>query len=116
MLGQGQDSASETLSPWWRHALILTMIFGFTLLIWLATKTYKDAPPIPAQMVSLLGEVIFTHADILAGQQVFLKYGLMENGSIWGHGAYLGPDLSATYLHTLESANSWRESRHQRAI
>ena len=40
-------------------------------------------------------------SDILAGQQVFLKYGLMENGSIWGHGAYLGPDFSAEYLHTL---------------
>jgi nitric oxide reductase subunit B len=25
----------------------------------------------------------------------------MENGSIWGHGAYLGPDFSAQYLHTL---------------
>lgn len=101
MVGQVQESASETLSPWWRHALILTMIFGFTILIWLATRTYKDAPPIPAQVVSPRGEVIFTHADILAGQHVFLKYGLMENGSIWGHGAYLGPDFSATYLHTL---------------
>lgn len=37
----------------------------------------------------------------MAGQQVFLRYGLMENGTIWGHGAYLGPDFSATYLHTL---------------
>jgi nitric oxide reductase subunit B len=25
----------------------------------------------------------------------------MENGTIWGHGAYLGPDFSAAYLHTL---------------
>jgi nitric oxide reductase subunit B len=25
----------------------------------------------------------------------------MENGSIWGHGAYLGPDFSAEYLHGL---------------
>ena len=47
------------------------------------------------------GETIFNREDILEGQQVFLKYGLMENGSIWGHGAYLGPDFSAEYLHTL---------------
>jgi len=47
------------------------------------------------------GETIFTHNDIVTGQQVFLKYGLMENGTIWGHGAYLGPDFSAEYLHTL---------------
>jgi nitric oxide reductase subunit B len=25
----------------------------------------------------------------------------MNNGSIWGHGGYLGPDYSAQYLHTL---------------
>jgi nitric oxide reductase subunit B len=25
----------------------------------------------------------------------------MDNGSIWGHGAYLGPDFSAEYLHAL---------------
>jgi nitric oxide reductase subunit B len=30
-----------------------------------------------------------------------LKYGLMEHGSLWGHGAYLGPDYSAEYLHRL---------------
>jgi nitric oxide reductase subunit B len=44
----------------------------------------------------------------LAGQQVFLKYGLMDNGSVWGHGAYLGPDYSAKYLHTLSvDARQW---------
>ena len=74
------------LSPWWRHAVILTMIGGFTVLIWLSIQVYHDAPPIPAQVVSPAGDTIFTHADILAGQRLFLQYGLMENGSIWGHG------------------------------
>ena len=32
-------------------------------------------------------------ADILAGQEVFLKYGLMDNGTVWRHGVYLGPDF-----------------------
>jgi nitric oxide reductase subunit B len=45
--------------------------------------------------------VVFTGADIQMGQAVFLKYGLMEHGSLWGHGAYLGPDYSAEYLHRL---------------
>lgn len=89
------------LSPWWRHAVILTMIGGFTVLIWLSLQVYHDAPPIPAQVVSPGGDTIFTHADILAGQRLFLQYGLMENGSIWGHGAYLGADFSAAYLHAL---------------
>ena len=60
-----------------------------------------DAPPIPERAVNQAGETIFTGDDIIAGQQVFLKYGLMENGTIWGHGAYLGPDFSAEYLHAL---------------
>jgi nitric oxide reductase subunit B len=47
------------------------------------------------------GALLFTAADITAGQQIFLSHGLMENGSIWGHGAYLGPDFSAEYLHTM---------------
>jgi nitric oxide reductase subunit B len=45
--------------------------------------------------------VLFTGADIQTGQEVFLKNGLMEHGSLWGHGAYLGPDYSAEYLHRL---------------
>ncbi len=33
------------------------------------------------------------------GQQIFQRYGLMQFGSIFGHGAYLGPDFTAQYLH-----------------
>ena len=49
---------------------------------------------------------------------MFLKYGLMENGTIWGHGAYLGPDFSAQYLHqlTLDVSANIAESRYQRDI
>ena len=36
--------------------------------------------------------------DIQKGQQVFLHNGLMEYGSAFGHGAYLGPDFTADYL------------------
>ncbi len=90
-----------TLSPWWRHAAILTMAAGFTVLIWIAVRSYSDAPPIPARAVDPSGQTIFTREDVLAGQQVFLSHGLMENGTIWGHGAYLGPDFSAAYLHAL---------------
>ena len=91
----------ETLSPWWKNALILVMIMGFTILVWLAVRSYQDAPPIPGKVIGPAGEIVFTRNDILAGQQVFLKYGLMENGTVWGHGAYLGPDFSAEYLHAL---------------
>jgi nitric oxide reductase subunit B len=93
--------SSQKLSPWWRNSVILVLVIGFAVLIWMSVRVYEDAPPIPEKVVGPSGETIFTRKDILAGQEVFLKYGLMENGTIWGHGAYLGPDFSAEYLHTL---------------
>ena len=49
-------------------------------------------------MVSGSGETVFTTADITAGQVLFNRRGLMQYGSIVGHGAYLGPDYTADYL------------------
>jgi nitric oxide reductase subunit B len=98
---QDNGLSFENLSPWWRRSTLLVLVLGFSILIWIAVRAYRDAPPIPKKVMSSTGETIFTGGDILSGQQVFLKYALMENGSIWGHGAYLGPDFSAEYLHTL---------------
>ncbi len=102
---------SENLSPWWRRGVLLTVLVGFTVLIWIAVKAGREAPPIPHQVVGTDGEVIFTGDDIRKGQEVFLKYGLMENGTVWGHGGYLGPDFSAEYLHTLGQDTAQSVSR-----
>ncbi|MCP5420874.1 MAG: cbb3-type cytochrome c oxidase subunit I [Gammaproteobacteria bacterium] len=91
----------EHLSPWWRRSVIAVMAIGFSVLISLTIKIHHEAPPIPDRVEDSQGTLLFAHDDILAGQQVFLKYGLMDNGSIWGHGGYLGPDFSAQYLHNL---------------
>lgn len=93
--------ASDQLSPWWRRSVLIVMAFGFGVLIYLTVKVHHDAPPIPQQVVDTRGTVIFDKLNIESGQEVFLKYGLMDNGSIWGHGGYLGPDFSAQYLHNL---------------
>ncbi|MGD0914875.1 MAG: nitric-oxide reductase large subunit [Thermodesulfobacteriota bacterium] len=98
---ENKKISSERLSPWWRNSVIIILVVGFAVLIWVAATSYKNAPPIPERVLDQTGETIFTREDILGGQQVFLRYGLMENGTIWGHGAYLGPDFSAEYLHTL---------------
>ncbi len=87
------------LSPWWRQGAILVMAFGFTLLTVVTVKTYKGAPPIPERVVNSSGQLLLTEADIQGGQDVFFKYALMEHGTLWGHGAYLGPDYTAEYLH-----------------
>lgn len=77
------------------------MAIGFSVLIYLTVRVHHDAPPIPQEVVDANGAVVFDRADIESGQEVFLKHGLMDNGSIWGHGGYLGPDFSAQYLHNL---------------
>ena len=87
------------LSPWWLRAIGIVMVIGFTVLIAITALAYRNAPPIPHLVADPQGKPLFTNADIGDGQAVFLKYGLMDNGSIWGHGAYLGPDYSAQALH-----------------
>ena len=57
-----------------------------------------EKPPIPQRVVDPAGRVVFTGTDVRHGQQVFLHNGLMEYGSVFGHGAYLGPDFTADYL------------------
>ena len=94
-------SDASPLSPLWKQAVLLVMILGFSLLTLVTVKTYAGAPPIPARVVDAAGHVLFTGADIEGGQEVFFKYALMEHGTLWGHGAYLGPDYTAEYLHRL---------------
>ena len=83
----------------WVQAVLLVSLFGFTVLGYMAAKTYQDEPPIPGRVVSASGTPLFTGEDVRSGQEVFLRNGLMQYGSIFGHGAYLGPDFTADYLH-----------------
>src|SRR5207248_1061086 len=87
------------ISRAWIQAVAIVIIFGFFVLGLLAYETYTGKPPIPRRVTGPDGLVLFTATDILAGQGVFLRNGLMEYGSIFGHGAYLGPDFTADYLH-----------------
>jgi nitric oxide reductase subunit B len=57
-------------------------VFGLTVLISLAPRTYRGGPPIPDRVVSATGMALFTV-------------------TVWRHGVYLGPDFSASYLHAV---------------
>ena len=82
---------------WW--TLIGVLGVTFCLLGWFGREVYREAPPIPAQVVSADGAVLFTEKDILDGQTAWQSVGGMQLGSIWGHGAYQAPDWSADWLH-----------------
>ena len=83
----------------WIQGAIIVLIIGFFIMGVLTYYTYNDEPPIPNVVKKMDGSSLFTRADIMAGQQIFLGNGLMEYGSIFGHGAYLGPDFTTEYLH-----------------
>jgi nitric oxide reductase subunit B len=96
----GREQRREmVISPVWLQVAIITFIFGFGVLAFLASVIRREHPPIPKQVVGPDGVVLFTADDIMAGQQLFQRYGLMQFGTLFGHGAYLGPDFTAEYLH-----------------
>jgi len=61
---------------------MLVFVVGMMGLIFMSVQAYRYAPPIPERVVDSDGMVIFDRQEIEAGQEVFLKYGLMQNGSI----------------------------------
>ncbi|MBS1487265.1 MAG: cbb3-type cytochrome c oxidase subunit I [Bacteroidetes bacterium] len=82
---------------WWISLAVIFIISAMGV-IQIGMHTYTEAPPIPdfkAQDAS----VIYSHDEILLGQQVFQRYGLMEYGSMFGDGANRGPDYTAEALH-----------------
>ena len=86
------------LSPGWLLTAMVTFVFGFSVLGYLAYRNHTDQPPLPREVRSAAGGVLFTGDDIMGGQHLFQKYGLMQYGTLFGHGAYLGPDFTAQYL------------------
>lgn len=79
--------------------LIGVLIVTFSLLGYYGVEVYRSAPPIPQQIVSDDGRVLYTHDGILDGQTAWQSVGGMQLGSIWGHGAYQAPDWTADWLH-----------------
>jgi nitric oxide reductase subunit B len=90
---------SMIVSPAWMQGMLLTFVVGFAILGYLALRVYEEHAPVPVRVVDETGREILTGDDIVQGQEAFLTYGLMQFGSVYGHGAYLGPDFTADYLH-----------------
>ena len=95
----GEVERSElNLSKGWIQGIALVMVFGFFVMGMLAARTYTDSMPLPDRVVGQDGQTVYTADEVTAGQQIFLRRGLQQYGSIVGHGGYLGPDYTAEYL------------------
>ncbi len=87
--------ATRKLWTW----LAVICVLSFAVLGWVGTDIYVKAPPIPQQVLSAKGDVLFSGEQIQRGQEAWLSAGGQQLGSVWGHGSYLAPDWSADWLH-----------------
>jgi len=88
---------------------IAIFVFSFAVLGWVGTEIFRQAPPIPREVVTTDGQVLIASEEIQNGQNVWQAMGGMEMGSIWGHGSYVAPDWTADYLHreSLFALDEW---------
>ncbi len=89
--------------------MIGVCVFSFAILGWIGTEIFRQAPPIPREVVSTDGTVLIGPEQVSNGQNVWQAMGGMQVGSIWGHGSYVAPDWTADYLHreSLFILNTW---------
>lgn len=90
---------------------ILVIIISFSILGYFGREIYRKAPPIPENVVTTNGSLVFTSSDIKDGQNIWQSMGGQEVGTIWGHGAYKAPDWTADWLHreAIFILNAWSE-------
>jgi len=80
-------------------AFTLVILVSFAVLLYYGIDLYHKAPPVPAQVKTTDGKVLFTRQDIKDGQNVWQSIGGQEIGTVWGHGSYVAPDWTADWLH-----------------
>jgi len=86
-----------------KNAAIVCFILAMGGLLLGGFFANREAPPYPGNVVGPDGSRLFTKADIFAGQDVYQRYGLMDHGSVWGHGSQRGMEFSAVTLHHIGS-------------
>jgi nitric oxide reductase subunit B len=82
-----------------RWGLVVTLVVVVSVLIYGTVVVHRDRPPIPDRVVDPNGAVLYTKDDIIDGKGVFQRTDLMDFGSLYGNGAYFGPDWGTDYLH-----------------
>ncbi|HWI40888.1 MAG TPA: nitric-oxide reductase large subunit, partial [Verrucomicrobiae bacterium] len=87
-------SRKMSVSPLWMQVALLTFVIGFGVLGWLAVDINRNHPPIPREVRGADGTVLYSGGEVMEGQHLFQRYGLMQYGTLFGHGAYLGPDFT----------------------
>jgi nitric oxide reductase subunit B len=98
--------------------LITIFVISFSVLGYLGIEIFREAPPIPREVITTDGRVLIPEEQILNGQNVWQAMGGMQVGSIWGHGSYVAPDWTADYLHreALFILNTWATENYSKTF
>lgn len=86
------------MRPYW-ITFVIVVVLSFTVLGWVGSRIYQEAPPIPERIITTDGVLVVEGKEIEEGQNVWQAMGGMEVGSVWGHGSYVAPDWTADWLH-----------------
>jgi len=81
-----------------RNTAVFTFLASMAIVLVGGHYAKDQVPPIPGKVVGEGGPITDRQA-ILRGQDVYQRYGLMDHGSVWGHGSLRGMDFSAHTLH-----------------
>ncbi|WP_430973746.1 nitric-oxide reductase large subunit [Sunxiuqinia rutila] len=81
------------------YGFTAVMVLSFAVLLFYGYEIYRQAPPMPDQVVTSSGKTVFSGQDIKDGQNVWQSIGGHQLGTVWGHGAYQAPDWTADWLH-----------------
>lgn len=86
----------------WAKLVLAVAILVYVVYFAAAAYTFMNLPPIPDQVVTPDGTVLFTKQDIIDGKYLVQKYGIQDYGSILGFGGYFGLDYTAYSLKFIQ--------------
>ena len=93
-----RDTGSEPIDRSLRWGLFAVIVVSVLVLAYGTVAAYEAAPPVPDRVVGPDGATVYVRDDIVNGKAVFQRTDLMDFGSLYGNGAYFGPDFTTDYL------------------
>ncbi len=79
----------------WALLVLVATIAVYAVYFAGAWYTFTNLPPLPVEVRSVDGELLFTYNDIVEGKRLVQRYGLQDYGSILGFGGYFGMDYTS---------------------
>ncbi|MGQ9525275.1 MAG: hypothetical protein ACUVTZ_10600 [Armatimonadota bacterium] len=104
MREERQESGEEIrVSGFLKWSTLISFVVAMAVLLIGGRYNPSRVPPYPSAIVLHDGTRVDGKA-IWRGQAVYQRYGLMDHGSVWGHGSQRGMDFSSQTLHFMGEA------------